>query len=231
MKPVLDAYIGLVNSKKENARVLAKKAYTCILDRQYKNALSLLNRSIATFNSDDINDYTVAEAHWLKGIVLLSMDKLKESRQELEWLDRIKQKYNLSQTNFYIPYKYLIHLQALISEKQGKTDEAESGFRTLLKLKTRLSYWVTCYHYQFFHTEYIRFLSRRDRVRDALTEVEQCLEYNPNYAPCLWEKAKMLEILGKPGEAQAVYQKIAEIYGDSSEKNFTRNRLKKKISS
>ncbi|MCK4835535.1 MAG: tetratricopeptide repeat protein, partial [Candidatus Aminicenantes bacterium] len=138
VKPVLDAYIGLVNSKKENARVLAKKAYTCILDRQYKNALSLLNRSIATFNSDDINDYTVAEAHWLKGIVLLSMDKLKESRQELEWLDRIKQKYNLSQTNFYIPYKYLIHLQALISEKQGKTDEAESGFRTLLKLKTRL---------------------------------------------------------------------------------------------
>ena len=228
-KSMLEKYVQLTDTKKEKARVLAKKAYICLLERQYKNGLDLLNQSLKTFHSDDINDYTVSEAHWLRGMVLLSLNRLNESDQELAWLDRIRKKFNLSLENFYIPFKYFLHLQALVFERKGELAEAESVFKLLLQLKTRLSYWVTYYHYQFFHTEYIRFLKRSQRYQEALGQAEDCLEFNPSYVPCLWEKAGLMEALGKTEEAREIYQKIAEIYGESAEKNLVRKNLGDKV--
>lgn len=227
-RSALRSYVELTGSKKERARTLAKQAHIFMLERQYRNALDLLNQSISTYDSQDINDYTVSEAHWLRGMVLLAVERLEDGERDLAWLDGIRRKFNLSPQNFYIPLKYLIHLQALISERKGDLESAESGFLSLLSLKTRLSYWVTSFHYPFFHTEYIRFLKRCGRKLDALKEIDACLKFNSSYIPCLWEKAGLLKTLGKPSEAQAVYGKITRLVGESPEANLFRKRLKER---
>ncbi len=229
VKPVLLYYNQLTNSKKERARSMVKQAYIQFLEKNMDEALSILDQSLLIYNSKDINDYTVAEAHWLRGMVLLKLNKLKATQQELEWLREIKQRYHLSEKNFYIPYKYFLHLRALIYESEGQFDNANSNFKNLMKLKTQLSYWVTCYHRQFFQTEYIQYLIRNQRYREAMEEVEDCLEFNPNYIPCLWEKAGLLMRLKKSPEALIIYQKIAKLYGRSVEENQLRKTLKNQL--
>jgi hypothetical protein len=113
-------------------------------------------------------------------------------------------------------------------EKEGQADKADEAFKFLVSMKPRLSYWTTYYHYQFFHTEYAAFLVRNNKYPEALREIEICLAYNPNYIPALWVKAGILEQTNDPGAA-AVYRKIAELYGDSTEKNYLRNLLKEKL--
>lgn len=229
VKPVLLHYNQLTNSKKERARSMVKQAYIHFLEKNMDEAISVLDRSLLIYNSKDINDYTVAEAHWLRGMVLLKLNKLKASKQELEWLSKIKQRYHLSEKNFYIPYKYFLHLRALISESEGQFDDANNNFKNLMKLKTQLSYWVTCYHRQFFQNEYIQYLIRNQRYREAMEEVEDCLEFNPSYVPCLWEKAGLLMRLKKSPEAFVIYQKIARLYGRSTEENQLRKLLKNQL--
>lgn len=229
VKPILQQYNSMTNSKKEMARSLVKQAYIHFLEKKLKQAVSLLDQSLSTFNSPDINDYTVAEAHWLRGIVLLNMNRIKECQGDLDWLIGIKERYNLSDSNFYIPYKYYLHLKALVAEKKGNTDMADNCFLNLMKLKTRLSYWVTGFHAQFFHTEFIRYLKRNQRFREAKEEIENCLRFNPNYIPCLWEKAGLMTILKTNSEALNTYQKIVELYGDSTEQNLLRKLLKNQL--
>ena len=91
-------------------------------------------------------------------------------------------------------------------------------------MKTQLSYWVTHYHYQFFHTQYVKFLARNQKWENALKEVNLCLEYNPNYIPALWEKAFILEKMKNIKEVRTVYQLLAELYGKSKEKNQKSNK-------
>jgi tetratricopeptide (TPR) repeat protein len=230
VKSIMRKYRILTNSKKETARSMVKQAYIHFLEMNLKPAVSELDQSLSTYNSTDINDYTVAEAHWLKGIVLLRMNRVKACQEELAWLLRIKDRYNLSATNFYIPYKYYVHLKALIAERNGELDVADRCFADLMNLKTQLSYWVTGFHAQFFHTEFIRYLKRNQRFREAIEEIDECLGFNPNYIPCLWEKAGIMTKLNKNSDARAAYEQIARLYGNSPEQNIPRKLLKKRLS-
>ena len=158
-------------------------------------------------------------------------NQLEKCKAELQWLLKIKEQYNLSEENFFVPYKYVKHLQALIQEKEGHLENSEAHFLSLLKMKTQLSYWVTYYHYQYFHTQFVKFLTRNGKWDDALKEVNLCLEYNKNYIPALWEKAFLLEKMENIKQANEVYSLIAELYGKSIEKNQKRILLQKKIKS
>lgn len=224
---LLKRYLQLRPSKKNTAGVLSKNAYIYYVDRQFEKALETINLSIQTFDQKSFNDNT-AEAHWLKGLILLALNREEKSHLELDWIEEFKDKYSLSKENFSAPLKYYIHLDALLMEKEGQPVKAEESFKSLLEMKPRLCYWTTYYHYQFFHTEYAAFLMRNQRYAEALREIEACLEYNPNYIPALWIKAAVMENTGDL-QRLAVYSKIAELYGEPTENNYLRNLLKKNL--
>lgn len=223
----LQEYGKVVSSKKDRANILAKKAFIFYVNKDYKEAFKTINQSIETFDSSNIIDNT-AEIHWVKGLILLRLDKLNESKKELSLLKQFVEKYKLSKDNYYIPFKYYLHLNALVLEKEGKIVEAEEIFKSLISMKTQLSYWITYYNYQFFHTEYADFLFRKKRYKTALMEIDRCLEFNSNYIPALWLKALVLEKLNNK-ERFSIYNKISELYVKSKESNYLRNLLNKKI--
>jgi tetratricopeptide (TPR) repeat protein len=215
---------------KDLSDVLRKRAFIRYLDHDYEKALELIDKSIAEYDEDDINDNT-PETHWIKGLILVALGKGEESKEQLQWLEGFTDKYSLDKNNFKAAYKYYIHLKALIAEKENLTDDSERDFMILMDMKDKLSYWTTNYNYQFFHTEYAKFLAHTGRLEDALVEIEKCLEFSDidfPYIPALWEKAGILEKLNKEG-VKAVYEKIDELYGESDEKNRLRDLLKTKL--
>jgi tetratricopeptide (TPR) repeat protein len=226
---LLKKYQLLRRTREYEAEVLAKKAYIYYVNRDYQQALKTINRSRDTFDSADITNET-AEAHWLRGIILLASDHYEDSHLELDWLEDFTKKYKLSKENFSQPFKYYIHLEALIMEHDGEIVKAEENFKFLMSMKPQLSYWTTYYNYQFFHTQYAAFLMRNRKYPEALQEIDQCLEFNRNYIPALWLKADTLEKSDDPQEQQreTIYRKIAELYGEAAETNYLRNRLKEK---
>lgn len=216
-------------SRKAEAYALSKNAFIDYLEERYEPAMDKLNKSLETRNSDYIKDSS-AETHWLRGLVLLKLDKLEEAKKNLAWLANFKDKYKLDRENFDAALKYFLHLEALVLEKESQLDRAEENFKQLLDMKTRLSYWITYYHYQFFHTQYARFLARNHRYEDALTQIDICLEFNENYyIPAMWVKAGILEKLERPEEAKEVYRKISDLYSESDEQNRLRDLLKTKL--
>ncbi|MCP4153731.1 MAG: protein kinase [bacterium] len=225
----LKKYSKLMPSKKSTADILAKKAYIYLLKKDYQKALKTIEQSLKSFDSLDIKENS-AEAHWLKGLILLALEQDDEALLEADWLEELVGKYKLSKDNFLIPYKYFVHLDALCLEKAGKIEDAEIRFKYLMEMKNSLSYWTTYYNYQFFHTEYVKFLVRIGKNEDALSEAEKCLDFNRNYIPVLWEKVELLEKLERGADERiALYDRMAELYGESKEKNNFRARLKEKF--
>ena len=224
----LKRYLRMISTNQAKAYVLTKQGFIQYLLHNYEDALKLLDESLQIFDPDDINEKN-EESHWLKGMVLLKLDRVEESKVQLEWLRSFVKKYRLDRDNFDAVVKYFIHLEALTAEKENNLQRAEELFRLLVDMKTRLSFWITYYNYQFFHTEYARFLSRNKRYREALSEIEKCLEFNNDrYIPALWLKADLLEEL-KEGNPKDIYHKIGEFYGESTEKNYYRELLKKRL--
>ena len=225
----LENYLQWEKADSNKADVLATHAYSNYKNRQYPRALELIEQSLKTHDSSDIRDNT-AEAHWLKGLIALAMDNLATGKKELQWLNEFKEKYHLDKDNFHEAFKYLIHLEASILEEDNQPDKSDQLFKMLINdMKDKLTYWTAYFNYQFFHTEYVKFLTRNQRDNDALLEVNRCLEFSGNYIPALWLKAEILEKSNQLKEAKAVYEKIAELYGESGEKNYQRNLLKDKM--
>ncbi|MCU0286844.1 MAG: protein kinase [Acidobacteria bacterium] len=223
----LISYEELRQSNIAKAIILNKLAYICFLNQDYKTAMIKINQSLVLFDSIDTFDNS-AQAHWLKGMILLASGAYEDSKLECDWLKNFKLKHGLSKQNFLAPLKYFIHLDALHMEHNKNISGAEENFKFLLGMKPQLSYWVTYFNYQFFQTEYAAFLIRQQGYRDALREIDQCLEYNANYIPALWLKADIMEKMGNP-QRWMIYNKIMDIYGESSEKNYLRNLLKEKL--
>lgn len=226
-REALDNYYRVKKDDEAKARITATNAFIYYKNHKYDEALKTVDQSLQTFGSDDITNDT-GEAHWIKGLILLELDKLEESKIQLKWLSEFKDKYDLTLENFTDTYKFFVHLQALIEEKESRLDEAETGLKSLIDMKEKLSFY-TYFHYQFFHTEYAGFLFRQNSYTEALEELETCLEFNPNYIPALWLKAEILEKDKKnKKDSDEIYKKIKELYGESGEKNHYRTILSKK---
>jgi serine/threonine protein kinase/Flp pilus assembly protein TadD len=225
----LNNYLQWETADSNKAGVLATRAFIDYKNKQYPRALELIEQSLQTHDSNDILDNT-AEAHWLKGLILLALDNAVESKKELQWLIDFKEKYHLDKDNFHEAFKYLIHLEALILEKENQPEESDQNFNMLINdMKHKLSYWTTYFNYQFFHTEYVKFLTRNQRDGEVLEELNRCLEFSDKYIPALWLKAQILEKSNEIEEAKSAYEKITELYGQSEEENYHRNLLKEKI--
>jgi tetratricopeptide (TPR) repeat protein len=220
------------SSKRYVARALGKEAFVHYYNKKMDLALETVNKSLATYDSDDINENS-AEAHWIKGLILIALDKPEDAKVELGWLKKFVDFYHLSKENFSAPLKYFHHLEALILEKENKFEEAENHFGILLDMREQLSFQITYFHYQFFHTEFARFLIRRQKYPQALEEINKCLDFSDLYIPALWTKAEILEKLGDKSRFD-IYEKIQELYQDpdgslSPAKNHWRDRLRIKL--
>jgi len=227
----LEKYKELQKTEKSNSTVMAQTAYIRFLEHQFDDALKRTNQALEIYQSDDINDNT-GEIYWLKGLIQLALNDVEGAGRQLAWLDAFINKYKLNDDKFKAAYKYYIHLKAVIAEKENRPQEADQHYRHLLKMKDRLSYWITQYHYQYFHTQYAAFLVRTGKLETALTEIENCLEFNDPYTPyipALWVKAEILEKLGRADEARGLYERLDELYGPSTEQNRLRNLLKTKL--
>lgn len=226
-----DQYLKLGKSPKRQGYVYRQQAFIQFENKDYNKALELIDLSLAIYNSANINDNT-PEDRWLKGRILLKLGKTEEAKTQLQEIETFKKDYHLSPKNFKPAYKYYLHLDALIAEAENRTMHTENRFKELMAIKNRLSYWITYYNYQYFHTEYAAFLVRQKQYDRALEEIQQCLTFNHvdfPYIPALWVKAEALEKQGKSIEAREVYRKLKERYGPSEEKNARRLLLEQKI--
>ena len=224
----LESYRKLEKNTKGDAYQLEKQAYIDYLEQRYPQGLEKINQSLGLYDSDDINE-TSYEAHWIKGLLLLVLNKTEESKTELEWLGKFKSRYNLNKDNFHAALKLYLHLDAMVAEIENRQSDAEKSYKAILEMKNSLSYWITYFDYQFFHTEYAAYLARTKQYEKALKEIDLCLEFNLNYPPALRVKAEMLEKLNRKNDARSIYNQLNEIYGTSSESNFFRNYLKSKL--
>ncbi len=223
----LKKYGKLKHSKEEVAEVLRIQAFIHYCNHGYQDALDTINASLETFDSDFINGNT-AEAHWLKALAHLALEDTEEAHLELDWLEKFQNKYKLSRENFLRPYKYYVHLDALMLETEEEYEQAEETFKFLVGMKPRLCYWITYFNYQFFQTEYAAFLLRRQKYLEALEQIDICLQYNRNYIPALWLKADIMEKTDDLARFE-IYKRLAEIYGPDQEENYWRKRLNEKI--
>ena len=208
---------------KAKADAIARRSFINFRNFDYAGALKLLDQAILTHDSRQISDSS-GETHWLRGLCAIALRDLAAAKSEWRWLQDSVEKYHLSPVNFHADLKYAMHLQALLSEKEDMIDLARELFQKLLSMKTQLSFWITQYHYQFFQTEYVKFLLRQKDFRSAATAIEECLEFNPSYPPALWVQYALLK-QANDARSRAVLQKIAAIYGPGDRKNLWRRRL------
>ncbi len=223
----LERYENLVQDRKSRSDAMAKRAFIHYENREYLEAFKTIQRAVEGYDSTEITDNT-AEYHWLKGLILLALNRTGEAAAEERWLNSINARYRINAENFDPCRKYWLHLQALVAEQGKRPGEADRIFRDLLTMKTQLSFWITYYNYPFFLTEYARFLLRQNRYDEALAQCDRCLEFNPNYTPALWVKSFLLP-KGQPRQYRDVMLKIGEIYGGSTEANYWRNQLREKL--
>ncbi|MEN8153019.1 MAG: protein kinase [Acidobacteriota bacterium] len=223
----IDDYISLTNTSGDYGNAYAKMALIEYKKGDLKKGMEFVEMSLKNFDSGDINSNS-SEAHWLKGIIFLELGKKEEYNKELKWLESLVNNYNLSKRNYSKPLKYYLHLKALIYEKEGKLKKADKSFKKLLEMKTQLSYWITLYNYQYFHTEYAKFLLRNGDEDESLSEVEKCLQFSDKYIPALWIKAKIFEKKDKR-ISKEIYEKLEYLYGKKKEDNIITKKLKMKL--
>ncbi len=192
-----------------------RKAFILFLKSDYTSALRELDGIISLY-TDRGTIKQVVETHWLKGVVLGALGRSDEARVELAWLKNEIDTFKLSAENYSHPYKFYIHLDALIKEKNGDLDGASKRFSHLMSLKSQLSFRTTYFNYQFFCVEYARFLKRNQRKREALACTDKCLEFSGHYIPALWLKAGLMQDLGITGH-QRIYEKIAGLIDSTEE--------------
>jgi serine/threonine protein kinase/tetratricopeptide (TPR) repeat protein len=216
-------YEKLASYPKARADALNKKAFISFVDGDHVAAMKFLDQALRQHDSTVITEHS-AESHWLKGLCQAGRGDLPAARQELRWLQALRDKYHLTADNFDAALKYCLHLDARIAENEGRPEEAEKKFADLLAMKTQLSFWITYYNYQFFLNDYAEFLLRQKNFPAAREAVETCLAFNGNYPPALWTKVSLLKLAGDRSYLDVLKQ-IAEIYGPGPEQNFWRRRL------
>lgn len=219
----LQTYEAMATYPKAKADAIAKRAFIHYRNSDYIGARNLLDQAIHEHDSTLISD-TSGEYHWLKGLAAIALTDLAGARREWLWLQACKEKYKLSPINFHANLKYELHLQALISEKEKNIERAGQTFQELLSMKTQLSFWITQYHYQFFLTEYAKFLLRQKNFNAAAAAIQECLEFNPDYPPALWAQYSLFKQTRNPA-SRGVLQKIAAIYGPGERTSLWRRRL------
>ena len=219
----LRIYENMATNPKARADAIAKRAYIRYHNSDYAGALRLLDQALRTHDSDVIAE-TSAETHWLKGLCAIAVNDLPRARREWLWLQASRDKYRLTPTNFHAILKYCMHMEALILEKENKSDQAQHVFQDLLAMKTQLSFWITQFHYQFFQSEYGEFLLRQKKLNSAALVIRESLGFNPDYPPALWTRFFLFKQKKDPAYRD-VLQRIAVIYGPSKEKNIWRQRL------
>jgi len=204
-------------------QAFCKRAFILLLENDPPGALAAVNEALRLFDSTEIMNNS-AEAHWLRGLILLAGDRAAEAKVEWEWLLNLCEQYRLGERNFLAPLKFYLHLSALLAEHDAMPEKADQLFKKLLSMKTQLSYWITCYNYPFFLTEYGHFLFRQKRTVAALSQADAALAFTAKYPPALWLKIDVWRGQNKP-EWRALAQVIAEVYGPGEERNSRRKRL------
>jgi len=214
----------------ERAGGLSKEAFIYYYIGNYKKAIKIINKSLNIYNSNDISNNS-SEEHWIKGLILLKSGKISLAQKELEWLEKLVDKNKLSIRNYLAPLKYMLHLKAELNSVNKHFDEAESAFRSLLNLKYRLSYWITQYNFQFFITEYAKFLFKTGKTNDALSQLEICLELGNKYIPALLFKAKILDYKNMKAESLKVFKIIDSLLDSRRDKTISGKILSEKLKS
>jgi serine/threonine protein kinase/Tfp pilus assembly protein PilF/TolB-like protein len=219
----LATYQKLAAYPKAQADALAKRAFIFYLQGEYASALNLLAQALSRHDSTAISEHS-AESHWLKGLCHIGLGDLGTARSEYSWLRTLCDDYRLAADNFDPALKYCLHLEAMIAEKENRPRRTREIFRSLLDMKTQLSFWITYYNYQFFLNEYCEFLLRQKDYAAASEALSRCLAFNPGYPPALWSKVTLLQATGS-GRTRDVLRQIAAIYGPGAERNLWRRRL------
>jgi len=208
----LDQYRRLMGDLQSEAFFHSRNAYIDLLEERPRDALARVERAIQADDSLKMDIDVIAEAYWIKGLILLELGRRAEARRQLEWLSELNRAFQISADHYFVSHKYCLHLKARLLEAEGRIQEAAATFAELMELEYKLCFQITYFHYQFFAQERARFYSRQQQYDLALEKIEDCLAFNPDYLPALELKLEILERLQQnPETFEPLRNRILEL--------------------
>lgn len=185
------------------------RARSRLMNDEPQQALHFIDQSI---EFDPMN----REAHWLKGIILLQLQRDGAFQAQLAALE-----HALNMEGGLEGRWYLYHLQGEAALQASNPEKAIPFFKKALAL------------WPLRRSPFLEALARgyRDagRFQDAITEYHRALSINPRNGEALLGIAQSYEMTGRPGKAEQTYKKVLRVWAgaeaDDQEIKLVKNKL------
>ena len=194
---VLEEYIQHDSPPKFQSIGLTIRAQVHFLRDELEEALRSVEQAIALYSS-------TLEAHWLRGLILLRLQKeksesdlLADLRRELERKGSLKDGWLLA------------HLKGELALQRRDFDGAIDFFHEALDLVPL--------DRSFYLSALANASEQSGKLSNAATEYNQALEFNPNNAMASFGLARTYEKMGKTSEAQDAYRSVLTIWSGADE--------------
>jgi tetratricopeptide (TPR) repeat protein len=204
----LRAALGETTQPLEQARFQASRAYLELRAGRLEAASDACRVGLALVGPAS-DDAPTEELLWLQGQIALARSgtqAVAAAAGPLARLQHIVAKGRISEANYRPPYKYWLHLSALVDAARGRKAEASARLDDLEHVKDKLGYWGTPYDQAFF-------LDAVGRVRETLGDTAKAerayrdaLEYNTHYALAHVHLAMLLRAGRRADEARHEFE-------------------------
>jgi tetratricopeptide (TPR) repeat protein len=191
----------------DRARFQASRAYLELRAGRLDAASEACRTGLALVGPSS-DDTPTEELLWLQGQVALARPGAPAlaAAGPLARLQQIVEKGRISEANYRPPYKYWLHLSALVDAADGRKAEASAHLDDLEHVKDKLGYWGSPYDRSFF-------LDAVGRVRETLGDsaraeraYRDAFAYNAHYALAHFHLAMLLHAERRADEARREFE-------------------------
>jgi len=194
---VLEEYLQRDSPPKFQSIGLTIRANLHFLRDELDEALRLVEQATGLYSSN-------LEAHWLRGLILLRLQKeksegdpLADLRRELERKGSLKDGWLLA------------HLKGELALQRRDFDGAIESFQEALDFGPL--------DRSFYLAALANAYEQSGNLSNAVSEYNQALEFNPNNAIASFELARAYERMGKMSEAENAYRNVLQIWSSADE--------------
>jgi serine/threonine protein kinase/tetratricopeptide (TPR) repeat protein len=198
----LDSLLKRTQDPVQKARFYAARAYLDYREGKLDAASEMCRQGIQLMRPgqyDAPNDELV----WMNGLIELGRRNLPAARAVLTQLRTMLDSNSITAMNYKPPYKYWLHLKALLLAEEGQAQEAAAAINDLKWVKYKLGYWSTPYDYAFFMDAAGQIQEKINLSKDAEASYRDALSYNTHYALVHFHLGRLYKATRRPAEARS----------------------------
>lgn len=143
---------------------------------------------------------------WLRGVIAAEKDDVETLKAMLDFMEQKITRAGTNATNFSSIYKFYIHLKILegflASDQESIMRYIAEGKRIKKKMGSRTSMLDLSY----FFNAYAEILMKLGRKDEAMSLLDEAVDYNPHYAAARLNRCKILLDNGNTGKAKDEYR-------------------------